>query len=92
MIGPGFARIKVKQQVSSEQAGLRCYDLRGRHLKWQEYGELASLPHNTGHFDAPMMFFHDAAGQRKAQTCAIALGGVERPENVRQVLRRNAAA
>jgi|SRR5271165_4636511 len=36
MIGPGFARSEVKQQVSSEQAGLRCYDLRGRHLKWQE--------------------------------------------------------
>ena len=36
-----------------------------------------------------MMFFHDTARQRKAKTCAIALGGVERPENVGQVLRRD---
>jgi hypothetical protein len=36
-----------------------------------------------------MIFFHDSAGEREPETGGIALGGVERPENVGQVLRRD---
>jgi len=52
--------------VCTEQAGLGCCDFRGRHLELQEHGELASLPHDAAHFDAPVMFFDDTARQRKA--------------------------
>jgi len=38
-----------------------------------------------------MMFFHDAAGERKAKTGAISLGGEERPEDIGQVPRRDTA-
>ena len=37
-----------------------------------------------------MMLFHDAMGQRKTKTGATALSGIERPENVWQVLSRDA--
>jgi hypothetical protein len=51
-------------------------------VKWQQYRELASNSHDAADFDAAMMLFHDTAGKRKAQAGAIALGGVERPENI----------
>ena len=34
-----------------------------------------------------MMLFHDAAGERKAKSGAISLGGEERPEDIGQVSR-----
>ena len=58
-------------------------------MKRQQHCELASLPHNTADFDAAMMLFHDAAGKRKTQTCAIALGSLERPKNLCYLLRRD---
>ena len=61
-------------------------------MKWQQYRKRASLSHDAADFDAAMMIFHDAVGKREAETGAVALGGVERPENVGQVLRRDAAA
>ena len=63
--------------------------LRGGHLKRQKHRERASLPLDTADFDAAMMFFHDTAGERKAKTGAISLGGEERPEDIGQVSRRN---
>ena len=61
-------------------------------MKWQEYGKRAALAHDTADFDAAVMIFHDTVGKREAKTGAIAFGGVERPENVGQVLRGDAAA
>src|SRR5579863_4209356 len=69
---------------------LRSGDLRDRGMKWKQYGERTSLSDDAADFDAAMMILDDAVRERKTKTGAIALGGVERTENVGQVLRRNA--
>ncbi len=48
------------------------------------HSKLASLPDHAADFDTAMMFFHNAAGERQAQAGAVALGGVERPEDICQ--------
>lgn|GEM_PF-5154468 len=62
----------------------------GGHMKWQEHGEFASIPHDTANLDAAVMIFHNTASPGEAKTGAVALGTVERPEDVRQVLRGDA--
>jgi len=69
-----------------ESGGLRT----GR-LKWQQHCELASLRDDAIDFDATMVLFDDAPRKRKAQARAIAFRGVERPEDVGEVLRRDSA-
>ena len=64
----------------------------GGHVEGQKHGELAPLPDGAGDFNAAVMVFHDAAGKRETKASAGALGGVERPENVRQILRGDATA
>jgi hypothetical protein len=61
----------------------------GGHRKRKHHLKLASFSNHATHFDAAMMFFHDKAGEREPDTGNIALGGVERPENVGQVQRRD---
>ena len=56
-------------------------------MKRQHHLKPASLSNYATHFDAAMMFFHDAAGQGEPQAGATALGGVERPKDVGQGLR-----
>ena len=83
--------ILARQHVFHRHARLGSCDLSGRgHVKRQHYLKLASLSNHAAHFDAAMMFFHDTAGKGKTKTCAVSLGGVERPENVWNVLGRDA--
>jgi hypothetical protein len=60
-------------------------------VKWQQHRELASPTHFAADFDAAVMIFHDPARKRESEAGAFTLGGVERPEDVWQVLRRDAA-
>jgi len=50
------------------RTGLGGRDLSG-HVKWQKHGECASLPYSAADFDAAVMIFYDAVGERKAKTC-----------------------
>ena len=65
--------------------------LGGGRVKWQQHCELASRPDDAMDFDAPMVLFHDTPRKRKAQARAIAFRGVERPEDIGEVLRRDSA-
>jgi hypothetical protein len=64
--------------------------VRERHLKWQQNFKLAALSHHAADFNAPVTIFHNTVGEREAKTGAIAFGGVEGPEDVSQILRRDA--
>ena len=70
--------------------GLRC-GLSGWRVKGEEHSELAAFSYHAGDFDAAVMFFDDAAGEREAESSAVAFSGVERAENVGQDLSRDAA-
>src|SRR5208337_1657416 len=61
-------------------------------LQRQNYSKRRALTHGAGDVNAAVVVFDDAAGERQAQAGTVALGGVERPEDVGEVLRRNAAA
>lgn len=53
-----------------------------RPLQRQDHGECRALAHGAGDIDAAVVVFDDAAGQREAEAGAVALGGVERAEDV----------
>src|SRR5271166_378199 len=60
-------------------------------MKGQYHLKLASLPNHAAHFNSAVVFFYDAAGERKTQAGTVAFGGVEGAEDVCQVLRKDAA-
>src|SRR5579871_2156163 len=64
----------------------------GSAAKRQEDGKGAAVRDRAAYFNAPAMFFHDAARQRQAQPRPVSFGGVEGAENMRQMLRGNSAA
>src|ERR1035437_1320494 len=86
---PSALSLLGRQHVFHRHARLGGCDLRGGHVKWQHHLKLTSFSNHAADFDAAMMFFNDTKGKRETETCAIALGGIEGPENVWQVLRRD---
>src|SRR5579872_7363810 len=62
------------------------------HMKRQQYFKLAALSHRAADFNTTVVVLDDAVGEREAEAGAIAFGGVKRPENVGQILGRDAAS
>src|ERR1700733_15444514 len=83
-------RIWIVGSSRGRARNLGSGDLTGGHLKWEQHLEAASLPHDAADFDAAMMIFDYTVGEREPKAGAIAFRGVERAENVGQVLRRDA--
>src|SRR5712692_11219958 len=71
---------------------LRRFALNGGSMKWQQHHKLRASADHAADFDAPVVVFHDAPGERKAKASAVALGSVERPENIGQMLGSDTAA
>ena len=88
----GYGVLWRRVSESSKRAALGSDDVSGGHVKGQQYREFAAASYDAAYFDAAMMIFHDAVSQRESEAGAIALGRVERPEDVGQVLRRDAAS
>src|SRR6202042_1157783 len=61
-------------------------------MKWQQHGELASLPQSAADFDAAVVLFDNTTGEGETQAGSVALCRVKRPEDVGDVLRRDSAA
>ena len=61
-------------------------------MEWQQHRELTSLPDNASDFDAAMMLFHNAAGQRKAEAGAVSFGRIKRTEDVGEMQRGDSTA
>ena len=52
--------------------------------------ECGALADHAADFNPSVMVFNNPAGERQPQACSFPFGGVERPEDIGQVLRRNA--
>src|SRR5208282_5512544 len=88
-----LARLRlVIMAKSCMGSGSTCARSCGRPAQRQLHSKLRSLPQGAAHVDLSPMLLDDAAGERKTQSGAVSLGGIERAENVGEVLGRNPAA
>jgi len=54
-------------------SALGTLGLGSRHVKGQQYRELASLPHEAADFDAAMMLFHDRRARDRPRPVPLPL-------------------
>src|SRR5215471_10033815 len=61
-------------------------------LQGHDYRESRAFSQRAGYVDSTLVVFHDTPCQPETQTGAVAFGGEERTEDVRQVIGRDASA